>query len=346
LQGQTYVGLCRRTSRPTMGTIEDSNDERGDELEEDFVERFHLHHRLPLPFTSNFPNQSCEEDDDDFLHQQDTLVANSTSTTTRSHINTKSFFIAILPNYSVSECLTMSDSILIATSSSIAPNQKTFDAAKPLGWKTDTNYYPLHNPQRHVPSIYSFSSIVWVVIAAAIGIVLSCFALALNKHWKLTSPLRPGDTMHQGEIRSKCGIFHRKSFSTNRWIIPFCQPTALQLSNNGKLTYYHNNQVLWEIQPIEVESTASTTMKKIPWWKGGKTKLHNLADPNISHSITPVQPFSSLYVDFNGKIFINGMKTYIERYDVTGRKVDKNDGKKAHHHSLVPWPFVLDPKYA
>ncbi len=349
LKGQTYVGLCRRTSRPTMGIIEDSNEERGDELEEDFVERFHLHHRLPLPFTSNFQDQNYDDDDDDdFLHHQDTLITTSTSTTTRNHITTKSFFITILPNYSVSECLTMSDSILITTSSSAiaSPNFNTYDAAKPLDWKKDFNYYPLQNTPRYVQSIFSFSSIVWIIIPAAIGIVLSCFALALITHWKLTSPLRPGDTMHQGEIRSKCGIFHSKNINTSRWIIPFCQPSAIQLTNNGRRTYYHNDQILWEIQPIEVESTTTTNTKKIPWWKGGKSDVPDSANPNTSNTITSVQPFSSLYVDFNGKIFINGMKTCIQRYDTTDLKIERNDGKIAHHHNLVPWPFVLDPKYA
>ncbi len=294
LREQSYVGLCRRSRR--LG-------------EEDVVERFHPHHRLPLPNT------------DDVLLMEG--IENDTN---------DSFFITILPNYSVSECITMSDSILFHRTNLSTPqpnnNNKLITASSTnplemLGWMKHSS------SQRQSSSSLSLLGVgggylKWILQT----ILISFLFLGLTKHWKLSSPLRPGDTMHQGEIRSKCGLL-----SSSSTIVPFCEPTVLQLKSNGILAYYHKNQLVWEIQPI-VESTTAT---KTPWWKGGKKSNGTpLTTTNTTSTL-----FSSLYVDFNGKIFINGMKTFIHHYHLT----DDNTDRRSRTQHLSPWPFALDPNF-
>ena len=149
------------------------------------------------------------------------------------------------------------------------------------------------------------------------GCALVLAVAVFMEHLKLVAPLKPGDTMHQGEIRSRCGLI---GSLTPKGIMT-CDPAIVELRSDGVLAFYHGEvkDLIWEIKPVQAVNKVRHAFDLLIWGKS-----------NSLESASP-KSLASLHVDFTGAITINGMETELKVYA-------NND-----EISLSPWPFVVDP---
>ena len=236
------------------------------------------------------------------------------------HVKIGEVLISIPSSQSVSDCLSISSAILNRSKKNVNATMIESNTLESLHMaevlKTDTS----KESKTKSLSGWNFAQTIFAVCALLLA------AAVVTEHRKLIAPLKPGDTLHQGEMRSKCGLIG--SVIPN--LLFKCDPEIIELRSDGVLSFYRGEvkDLIWDIKPIEnYNKGRSNPFVEMFHW--GKQKSNT---PVVTSSASQ---FSSLYVDFGGNIFINGMKTEVF--------VHKDDGEVGY--SFSPWPFALDPRY-